>query len=97
LAKQKLVLARAIGLPLGQQFEITTHIPYQELTPASLDEAIQSAFKARPDFQSQLNRVDHAYEQRDAGLPEIKSNPLFKNLHHDPRYSELLRKMRLPA
>jgi outer membrane protein TolC len=37
LAKQKLVLARAIGLPVGQQFEITTNIPYQELTPSSLD------------------------------------------------------------
>ena len=47
LAKEKLVLARAIGLPLGQQFEITTRIPYQELTPSSLDEAIQSAYKAR--------------------------------------------------
>ena len=33
LAKQKLVLARAIGLPLGQQFEITTNVPFQQLTP----------------------------------------------------------------
>src|SRR5271170_747326 len=57
LAKQRLVLARAIGLPLGQKFEITTHVPYQELTPSILDEAIQSAYKARADFQSQMNQV----------------------------------------
>src|SRR3984885_4626807 len=38
LAKQKLVLARAIGLPSGQTFEITTRVPYRELTPSSLDE-----------------------------------------------------------
>jgi outer membrane protein TolC len=60
LAKQKLVLARAIGLPLGQQFEITTQVPYHELTPPNLDEVIQSAYKARPDFQSQMNRVRSA-------------------------------------
>jgi len=57
LAKQKLVLARAIGLPPGQKFEITTRVPYRELTPSSLDEAIQSAYKARADFQSQMNQV----------------------------------------
>src|ERR1700722_10862680 len=60
LAKQKLVLARAIGLPPGQRFEITTRIPYRELTPSSLDEAIQSAYKARPDFQSQMSQVRSA-------------------------------------
>jgi outer membrane protein TolC len=57
LAKEKLVLARAIGLPPGQKFEITTHVPYRELTPSGLDEAIQSAYKARADFQSQLIQV----------------------------------------
>src|SRR3984957_4200758 len=60
LAKQKLVLARAIGLPLGQKFEITTRVPYRELTPSSLDEAIQSAYKARADFRSQVNQVRSA-------------------------------------
>ena len=70
LAKEKLVLARAIGLPLGQQFETTTHVPYQELTPSSLDEAIQSAYKARPDFQSQLNRVRSAELARKAASAE---------------------------
>ena len=70
LAKEKLVLARAIGLPLGQQFEITTHVPYQELTASSLDEAIQSAYKARSDFQSQLNRVRSAELARKAASAE---------------------------
>jgi outer membrane protein TolC len=57
LAKQKLVLARAIGLPLGQHFEIATEVPYRELTLSSLDDAIQSAYKNRADFQSQVNRL----------------------------------------
>jgi outer membrane protein TolC len=70
LAKQRLVLARAIGLPLGQQFEITTHVPYQELTHSSLDEAIQSAYKTRADFQGQVNRVRSAELVRKAACAE---------------------------
>jgi outer membrane protein TolC len=70
LAKQKLVLARAIGLPPGQKFEITTHIPYRELTPSSLDEAIQSAYKGRADFQSQRNQVRSAELERKAASAE---------------------------
>ena len=70
LAKEKLVLARAIGLPLGQQFEITTHVPYHELRPSSLDETIQSAYKARPDYQSQVNRVRSAELVRKAASAE---------------------------
>jgi len=70
LAKQKLVLARAIGIPLGQQFEITTHVPYHELTPSSLDDALQSAYKARADFQSQVNRVRSAELVRKAASAE---------------------------
>jgi outer membrane protein TolC len=70
LAKQKLVLARAIGLPPGQRFEITTHVPYQELTPSNLDEAIQNAYKARADFRSQMNQVRAAELERRAASAE---------------------------
>ena len=66
LAKQKLVLARVIGLATGQKFEITTHVAYQELTPSTLDEAIQSAYKARADFLSQMNQVRSAELERKA-------------------------------
>jgi len=71
LAKEKLALARAIGLPLGQQFEITTHVPNQDLTPPSLDEAIQSAYRARADFQSQVNQVRSAELARKAASATI--------------------------
>jgi outer membrane protein TolC len=70
LAKQKLVLARAMGLPPGQKFEITTSVPYRELTPSSLDEAIQSAYKARADFQSQMNQLRSAELARRAASAE---------------------------
>jgi outer membrane protein TolC len=70
LAKQKLVLARAIGLPPGQKFEITTDVPYRELTPSSLDEAIQNAYQARADFRSQMNQVRSAELERRAASAE---------------------------
>ncbi len=70
LAKQELALARAIGLPLGQSFEITTQIPYRELTASSLDEAIHNAYETRADFLSQLNRVRSAELTRKAASAE---------------------------
>jgi outer membrane protein TolC len=70
LAKQKLVLARSIGLPAGQKFEITTQVPYRELTASSLDEAIQSAYKSRPDFQSEMNQVGSAELEKKAAVAE---------------------------
>lgn len=68
--KQKLVLARAIGLPLGQQFELTTQVSYHDLTPSSLDEAVQSAYESRPDFQSEMSRVRSAELVRKAATAE---------------------------
>lgn len=70
LAKEKLVLARAIGLPLGQQVEIINHVPFHELTPTSLDRAIEEAYRSRPDFQGQVNRVQSAELARQAALAE---------------------------
>jgi hypothetical protein len=53
------------------------------------------AFRGESD--TSFEWLARAYEQRDPGMPEIKSNPLFKNMRHDRRYSELLKKMHLPA
>jgi hypothetical protein len=41
--------------------------------------------------------LERAYKQREAGLPEIKTDPLLKNLDHDTRCTKLLKKMRLPT
>ncbi|HEY2466524.1 MAG TPA: TolC family protein [Terracidiphilus sp.] len=70
LAKEKLALARAIGLPSGQQFQITSAIGYQELSTSSLEEAIESAYKTRADYQSQINLVRSAELNRKAAAAE---------------------------
>ncbi len=63
------------------------------------DSAFQVAqvYAYRGETDKAFEWLDHAYQQRDAGMPEVKIDPLLKNLRHDPRYAALLKKMRLPA
>jgi TolB-like protein/DNA-binding winged helix-turn-helix (wHTH) protein/Flp pilus assembly protein TadD len=58
---------------------------------------IAQVYAYRGETDKSFEWLERAYEQRDPGLPEIKSNPQFKTLHHDPRYSDLLKKMHLPT
>lgn len=57
LAKQKLVLARVIGLPAGQAFDLTTEVAYQSLATMSLDEGLEFAYAHRPDYQSAIAQL----------------------------------------
>jgi tetratricopeptide (TPR) repeat protein len=41
--------------------------------------------------------LDRAYRQRDGGISDIKTDPLFAGLRSDPRYAVFLRKLGLPA
>ena len=70
LAQQKLVLARTIGLPAGQTFDITTAVAYQPLTTSSLDEALQQAYAFRADYKSQIEQARSAELQKKAASAE---------------------------
>jgi outer membrane protein TolC len=59
----KLNLARATGLALGQAFEITDPVPYAELNPQNVDEALKTAYKSRSDFRSALSSEKSAQQQ----------------------------------
>lgn len=48
--KQKLALARAIGLAVGQQYETTDTIPYGPLPPVTFEQALADAYRNRPDY-----------------------------------------------
>jgi len=52
------------------------------------------AFRGQSD--ESFGWLERAFKQRDGGLTAIKTDPLFKNLRRDPRYTEFLKKMRLP-
>jgi outer membrane protein TolC len=70
LAKQKLVLARAIGLPAGQAFDITTEVAYQPLMTSSLDDALQRAYSSRADYKSLAEQVHSAELEKKAASAE---------------------------
>ncbi len=57
---QKLNLARAIGLPQGQMFDLAEQVPYKPLPAMSPDEALAKAFSQRADYQSALAQVKAA-------------------------------------
>jgi outer membrane protein TolC len=60
VAKDKLSLARTIGLPSGQAFEITDEAPYQPLDGLAPSEALQRAYASRADYQSAQAQVKAA-------------------------------------
>lgn len=69
LAKDKLVLGRAIGLPGGQEFEIGG-VPAFSPVPIAVDQAIERALKARRDYQSLQAQVRGAEQAKRAAKGE---------------------------
>jgi outer membrane protein TolC len=59
----KLNLARSIGLPLGQKFEIADQLPYADINPQSVDDALNSAYQSRSDFRAALSSEKSAQQQ----------------------------------
>jgi len=57
LAKSRLTVGRIIGLPPGQQFELTEKAPFQALTPEPLETYLTRAYAGRADYQSAAAQV----------------------------------------
>jgi outer membrane protein TolC len=69
-AKQKLSLARIIGLPSGQEFTLTEKAPYQALVPLPIEIYLQRAYLARSDYmaaQAQVRAAELARRGAAAG------------------------------
>ena len=66
----KLSLARAIGLPPGQEFSLVEKEPYQPLVPMPVDEALQRAYTHRSDFLAAQQQVKAAELFRHAATAE---------------------------
>jgi TolB-like protein len=58
---------------------------------------IAQVYAFRGEVDQAFEWLDRAYRQRDPGAPEFATDPLMESLRHDPRFTELLKKMRLPA
>ena len=77
LAKDKLALARTIGLPLEQKFELADKAPYAAFDQPEVQAAIQQALANRKDRQSSAEETAAYVENRKGAtaerLPSIKA------------------------
>jgi outer membrane protein TolC len=69
-AKQKLALARAIGIPVGQEFSLTDKAPYEPLQTMGLEESLQRAYISRSDYLGAVEQVRAAERFRKAATAE---------------------------
>jgi len=69
-AKEKLALGRAIGLPPGQEFALTTTAPYEPLATAPLEEDLRRAYMGRPDYLAAAQQLRAAEESRRAAAAQ---------------------------
>ncbi len=58
LEKQRIALARVIGLPVQQKFKLVNRVPYQPLPEAAVENAYERALQTRPDYQAALAAAD---------------------------------------
>jgi len=78
LQKQMMVLARTIGLPVSQQFELTDTVPYAPVQELNLEEALAHAYARRPEYLAAASRMRAAELQVKAAhgeaLPTLDLN-----------------------
>jgi outer membrane protein TolC len=77
LDKEKLQLARIIGLPVSQEFTLAQKIPYTPAPPIPLEEAISRALRDRPDYAVAQARVRAAEFSQHAATSERLPSVLF--------------------
>jgi outer membrane protein TolC len=83
-AKQKLVLARAIGLPLTQAFELTDQVPFKALEAMPLDAALEQAYAKRADYKAALELV-----KADEARRQSAYGSLAPSIHLDADYGSM--------
>ncbi|MGH9604901.1 MAG: TolC family protein [Terracidiphilus sp.] len=78
LEKDKLALARTIGLPLAQKFNLTDTVPYAPYDRLDAGELIQQAEASRKDLAALVEQTAAAEEERKAATadryPTVKFN-----------------------
>ena len=78
LEKAKLQLARLIGLPLGQSFTLATELAPVNIPEMTLEQAVERAYRTRPDYLAALERIKAAEAAKEAAngetLPSVRVN-----------------------
>ena len=83
LAKDKIALARAIGLPLDQKFALTDTVPYKVLDNVDPEAAFAAALKVRKDLQSSEELVRSAEASKKAAKADMLPTASFSGDYGD--------------
>jgi len=67
-AKQKLSLARIVGLAPGQEFDLADKTPYEPFPIPDLQSSLQRAYSLRSDYKAALERLFAAQLERRAAI-----------------------------
>jgi len=91
LEKDKLALARVIGLPLAQKFNLTDTAPYAAFDQIDVDAAIRDAHANRKDLAAMLEQTKAAEEQRKAAtaarIPKLQVSGDYGDIGVNVRHS----------
>ena len=91
LAKQKLNLGRAIGLPQGQEFSQTDRLVTAAPVLPNLEEALAAALGARADYRRAAALIRAAEESRKSAIgrsmPSIQVNADYGDIGRNPAFS----------
>jgi outer membrane protein TolC len=68
--KDKIALARAIGLPLEQQYQLSDQAPFKALDHVDVNAAVQQGLARRQDLQALEQQVEGAQGSRSAATAE---------------------------
>jgi outer membrane protein TolC len=69
-AKQKINLARIVGIPPNEHYELTDEIPFSPAPSATVDEALSKAFAVRADLKAAEAQLLAAEKSRSAARAE---------------------------
>ncbi|MFZ0631547.1 MAG: TolC family protein [Acidobacteriaceae bacterium] len=90
-AKDKIALARAIGLPLAQQFDLTDQAPYAPLDHLDPETAVREALANRADLKAMEQQVEAADRARKAAtderLPTVSFSGDYGDIGINPSHS----------
>ena len=90
-AKQKLSLARVIGLAPGQEFVLTEKAPFQALTPLPIETYLERAYATRSDYlaaQAQVRSAELSHRAAAAGrYPTAELNANYGDIGINPAQS----------
>lgn len=91
LEKDRLALARTIGLPLAQKFNLIDKVPYAAFDQLDAEAAVREAHLERKDLAAMIEKTKAAEEQRKAAtadrLPTVKFEGDYGDIGVNVRHS----------